>query len=99
MDVGFHFFWRLNLNDQVNIGDIEATRSDVSGDKYFKFAFFEALHSNFTLILRNITMHHFNVLLDLVRQNETVSISLGLSKHNGLSIGTSITDKHIGKSS
>jgi len=42
-------------------------------------------------------MHDFNVLFDLVRQNQRIGIKLGLRENNGFSI-SSIADEDISKS-
>ena len=66
MDVGLSFLGRLDLDDQVNVGDVKSARSDIGSDKDSELAFFKALHRDFTLVLSDITMHDLNVLLDLI---------------------------------
>lgn len=94
MDVGLNFLWWLDLNDQVDIGNVQASRGDISSDQHFEFSFLESLHGNLTLVLRNVSVHDFDVLLDLVSQNESVSVSLGLSEHDGLAL-TAVANKHV----
>ena len=66
MNVGLRFLGRLNLDDQVNIWDVKTARGDICGDKDAELAFFEALHSDFTLVLSDVTVHDLDVLLNLV---------------------------------
>ena len=66
MNVGFCLFRWLNLDDEVDIRNVNASRGNVSGDKDTELVFSEALQSNFSLILSNVTMHHLNVGLYLV---------------------------------
>ena len=66
MDVGLSLLGWLDLDDQVNVGDVETTGSNISGDEDSKFAFLEALHRDFTLVLGNVTVHDLDVLLDFV---------------------------------
>lgn len=67
MDVRLSLFGRLELDDKVDIGDVKAARSNISGDEDSEFALLEALHRNLTLVLGDVTMHDLDVLLDLVR--------------------------------
>jgi len=96
MNVSFSVLWRLNLDDQIYILNIKTSRSNICCHKYLELAFFESLHCNFSLILSNITMHHLNILLDLIRQNQRIGILLGLRKHNRLCIST-IADQNVSK--
>lgn len=68
VDVGLCLFWRLNLDDEVNIGNVDTTRGNIGSDEYFELAFFEALQSDFTLVLGDITMHDFYISLNLVAE-------------------------------
>jgi hypothetical protein len=67
MNVGLCFFGWLDLNDQVDIWNVQTSGSDISSTKYSELALLESLHGHFTLVLSNVSMHDFNVLLDLVR--------------------------------
>jgi hypothetical protein len=96
MDVGLNFLWWLNLNNQVDIWNVEATRRDICSDQNFKFSFFESLHSDLTLILNDVTVHDFDVLLDFISQNKSIGISLGLSKHDGFTCAT-VANQNISK--
>lgn len=94
MNVGLNFLWRLDLNDQVDVGNVQASRGDISSDQHFEFSFFESLHSNLALVLRNVSVHDLDVLLDFVSQNESVRVSLGLSEHDGLAL-TAVANQHV----
>lgn len=41
-------------------------------------------------------MHDLDILLDLIRQDEGVSVSLGLGEDDGLTF-SSVADQHISK--
>ena len=66
MYIGFRLLWRLNLDYQVYVGDVEAARSHISGDENSELSLLESLHRDFALILSNITMHDLNVLFDFI---------------------------------
>ena len=68
MDISLSIFWWLYLDYQVNRRDIQSSRCDISGDKYAKFLFFKSLQRDLSLVLGNVTVHHFNVFLDFVRE-------------------------------
>jgi hypothetical protein len=55
---------------------------------------FKSFKSNFSLVLGNISMHHFNLIVDLVRQEERVSFYLCGAEDDGLS-KTSVDQKNI----
>ena len=84
MDVGLGLLRGLDLDDQVDVGDVEASGSDISGDEHSEFAFLEALHRDLTLVLGDVTMHDLDVLLDLVGEQEGVGIGLGLGEDDHL---------------
>ena len=96
MNVGLRLFRGLDLNDQVDVGDVKTTRSNISCDKNSEFALLEALHSDFTLILSDITVHDLNVLLDLVRQEERVGVGLRLSEDDDFTT-FAVDDEDIGE--
>lgn len=65
MNISFCVFRWFNLHDKVDAWDIEATSSNISGDQNVKLLFLEALEGDFTLVLGDVTMHNFDVFLDL----------------------------------
>ena len=65
VDVGLGVLGWLNLHDEVDAGDVEATGSHISGYKDAKLLLFEALQCHLSLILSNIAVHDLDVLLDL----------------------------------
>lgn len=97
MNIGLDFLWWLDLDNQVNVWDVQATRCHISSDQHFKFTFFKALHGHFTLVLNDITVHHLNILLNFISQNKSVCISFCLGKDDGLSLA-SITNQNISQS-
>ena len=66
VNVGLSLFGWLDLNDQVDVGDVNTARGYVSGDEHTELAFLEALQSDFALVLGDVTMHDFDVRLDFV---------------------------------
>lgn len=82
MNVGLSLLGWLDLDDQVNVGDVETTGSYISGDEDSEFAFLEALHGDFTLVLGNVAVHDLDVLLDFVGEEQGVCIGLRLGEHN-----------------
>ena len=94
MDVSLCLLGWLDLDDEVDIRNVKSSWSYISGNQDSEFSFFESLHRHLSLILRDVTMHHLNILLDFVRQNEGVSVSLGLREDDSLS-SLSVDDKNI----
>ena len=84
MDVGLGLLRRLDLDNEIDIGDVESARGNVGGDEDAEFALLEALHSDFSLVLSDVTVHDFNVLLDFIRKKKRVSVSLSLGEDNDL---------------
>ena len=68
MNIGLCVFWWLQLDDKFNIRNVNTSRRNISGDKDLEFVVFEAFEGDFSLILGNITMHHFHIMRDLVRE-------------------------------
>ena len=94
MDVGLGLLGRLQLDDEVDIGDVEASGSDVGGDKHAELALLEALHRHFSLVLGDVTVHHLDVLLDLVRQKKGVGVGLSLGEDDDLAT-LSVDDEDV----
>jgi len=94
VNVGLCLLWWLKLDYEVYVGNIESTRSNISRNQHLELILLEALHRDFTLVLRNVSVHHFDVLLDLVGEDERVGIGLGLGEDNGFAFAT-VANKDI----
>ena len=70
MDVSLCLLRWLDLDDKIDVGDVEATRGDICGDEHSEFSLLESLHSDFALILSDVTMHDLDVLLDFIREQK-----------------------------
>lgn len=66
MDVSLGVLWWLNLNNEVDRRDVETAGSDIGSDKNGELLLFEALEGDLSLVLCDVTVHHFNVSLDLL---------------------------------
>ena len=96
MNIRFSVFWWLDLDDQVDVLNIDTSRGDISGHKHLEFTFFEPFQGDFTLVLRDITMHNFDILLDLVREYQRICVLFCLREYNGFSI-VSVNDEGVSK--
>jgi hypothetical protein len=83
------------LDDEVNVRNVKSSRSNVSGAEYSELALLEALHCDFALVLSDVSMHDLNVLLDFVRQNESVAVSLCLREDNRFAVDASIAYQDV----
>lgn len=97
MDIGLSILWRLNLNDEINIGDIETSGSNVSGYQNLELLLLESFEGNLSLLLCDITMHNLNLILYFLREKKGVCLSFGGAEDNCLA-KTSINEKDIGQS-
>lgn len=70
MDVSLSILRWLQLNNQINILNIKTTGGNVGSDEDFEFALLESLHGDLSLVLRDIAMHHLNILLNLICEDE-----------------------------
>lgn len=93
MDVSLWVNGWFHLDDEVNAWDVQATGCDISGNEHLELLFLEALEGHFTLVLGDVTVHHFDLVLDLVRQKELVGFVLCLSKHD--SLACTIADQDV----
>lgn len=94
MDVGFRILWWLDLDNQINIWNIEASWGHISSHKDLKLAFFKPFDGDFSLILRDVSMHDFHFLFDFLWQNQLIGILLCLGENNSLGI-TTVANKHV----
>ena len=95
MDVSLRLLRWFDLDNQVNVWDVKASGSHIGSTEHSELAFFEALHRDFSLVLSDISVHDFNVLLDLVRQDQRVAVSLGLGEDDRLSSVASVANQDV----
>lgn len=84
MNVRFRLFWRFNLNDEVDTGNVQASRSDISRHQNAKLFLLESLEGHFALRLWNITVHNFDVIPNFFGEKQLVRILFSRSEHDGL---------------
>lgn len=96
VNVGLSFLRRLKLDYEVYVRDIEPPRSNVGRDQHLELVLLEPLHRDLTLVLRNVAMHDFDVLLNLVREDERIGVGLGLGEDDGFAFAT-VANKDISK--
>ena len=84
MNISLRLLGRFDLDDKVDAGNIETTGSDISGNQHAEFLLLKALKGDFSLVLRNITVHDLDVFLDLLSCEKFIGFLLGRSKDNGL---------------
>ena len=94
VDVGFRILGGFNLDNQVDIRNVDTSSGYVSCNKYAKLSLLEPSESDFSLILSDVTMHDFDVLVDLLRQQARFGFCLGGCEHNSLS-HSSVDDQDI----
>jgi len=95
MNISLSILRRFNLDDQINIRDIESSRCHISSHENAELALFESLESDLSLILSDVTMHDFDILLNLVREYQLIGISFSLSEDNSLSSFSTIDTHYL----
>ena len=85
MNVGLSVLWRLDLHYQVDTGDVKSSGCDICGHQNVELFLLEPLQGHFALVLRNVTMHDLDVLLDFVGEQKLVGLQFGRGEHDGLS--------------
>ena len=85
MNIGLSILGRFNLDYQINIGDVDTSGSDISGDQDIELPLLEPLECDFSLVLSDVSVHDFNIFVDLLGKQKGVGLSLGRAEHNGLS--------------
>ena len=88
MNVGLCLLGRLKLDYEVYVRNIQPPRSHIRRDEHLELVLLEPLHGDLTLVLRNIAVHHLDVLLNLVGEDERVSIGFGLGEDDGFAFAT-----------
>ena len=94
MDVGLGVLWWFDLDDELHVLDVKASACDIGSNEDLELALLESLHGDFSLVLGNIAMHYLDVLLDLVAQNQRISVLLGLGEHDRFGVAT-ITNQDV----
>jgi hypothetical protein len=82
MNIGFSIFWRFQLNNKFNVRNIKTSCSNIGSYQDLELVVLEPFDGDFSLILSNISMHDFNIMSDLIREQQRIGISLGGSKDN-----------------
>lgn len=68
MNVSLGLFWRLNLDDKVHTGDVQTSCGNICSHQNTELLLLETFEGHLALRLRNIAMHHLNVVPDLLRE-------------------------------
>jgi hypothetical protein len=97
MDVGLSVFWGFDLDNEINTRDVQSTSSNISSYKHTELFVLESLESDFTLVLSDVSVHDFNVLLDLLWHEEGIGFGLGWCEHNGLA--SAVDNEDVSESS
>lgn len=84
MNVGLRVGRWLDLDNQIDIGDVEAPGGNIGGDQDIELALLESLESDLALVLPNISVHHLHVVLDFVSENQLIGVSFSLSENDSL---------------
>lgn len=66
VDVRLRVFWWLDLDNQVDVGDVKSSACDISRNEDRKLLLLESFEGHLPLVLCNISVHDFNVLADLL---------------------------------
>lgn len=97
MDISFDILWGLDLDDQVDVGNVETARCNIGRNEHLELLLLESLESDLTLSLSNIAMHDLEILLDLVGEDQLVGLCLGLTEDNSLA-ETTVDNENISES-
>jgi len=97
MDVRLSVLRRLELDDELNVGDVKTSGGNVCGDEDLDLVLFESLHGDFSLVLRDVAMHALRGLLNGVRSYDVVGIDLCLSEDND-TFGATVNRENLGES-
>jgi len=94
------------LKDQIDIGDIDTSSSDISGNHHCKLVVSKGLHGSFSLGLCDVSVNGGSSSSNAGQSADHVTISLGFCEDNGSSslVGSSlgvdeVNDDFVGVSS
>ncbi len=90
MNICVNFLWWLELDDQVDLWDIEASCGNVGCDKTFKFTLLESLESDLPLFLGDVTVQDLGLLFEVGFQQDFIGFPFGLAEDDGSSVSTSV---------
>ena len=65
VNVGVDLFWRLQLDDQIDFRDVQASGGDVGGHQAFQFALLKGLECDLPLFLGNVAVEHLRFLFQV----------------------------------
>ena len=80
VDVGVAVFGHAELDDEVDLGDVEATGCDVGRDEALELAVAEALEGDLALFLDDVSVEHLRVGLEVRLEQHVVGFLLGLGE-------------------
>ena len=96
MDVCIYFFGRLQLHNQVNFGNVQTSSSDVRSYQTFELTFFKALESDLSLLLRDVSMEHLGLALEIGLEKDLVGFFFSLCKNNSSAMTSTIEVDYVG---
>lgn len=98
MDVGFDVLRRLQLDHQVNLGDVEAARSYVRSYDTSNTTLLEVFEDVLASALRNVPVENFRSLAQRSPRANIVGFSLGLRENNRAAVLPAVIVDHVGNS-
>ena len=90
MNVCVCCFWRLHLNDQVDLRKVKTSCSNVGGNQTFKFTIFKHFEDFFPLKLGNVPMQSPLFQDNVLRFEDFVDLSFGLAEYDQFSVAFAI---------
>ena len=68
--------------------NVETSRSNIGCNKATELIVFEPFQCHFASVLRNVTMHNLDALLNFVGERQLISISLRRREYDRLALAT-----------
>lgn len=97
VNISLDILWWLNLNDQINVGNIKTSRRNICSYKNRKLLLLKSLEGDLSLVLCDISVHNLNISLHFIRNQKLIGFSLGGRENNGLTKPT-VNQEDIGES-
>lgn len=84
------------MDDQIDLGNVETSGSNIGGDQTFKFTLFKSLESDLPLLLGDVSMEDLGFLFQVSLQEDLVGFLFGLAENDGSAMSSSIKVDNVG---
>lgn len=96
MNIGLHVLGRLQLYNEVHLGNVEPSCCDVGCDEALEFALLKGFEGDFALLLGDVAVEDLGLLLEVGFEDDFVGLLFGLAEDDGSAVPPAVDVDDVG---